>query len=72
MTPMIYSTGRDGFGLISPGKQPRAQGHGNRKRAERGFRRLRRIAKLHFLPSTVKQWNILPDYNRNASGIYSF
>ena len=25
-----------------------------------------------FLPSTVKQWNILPEYIRNASGISSF
>ena len=25
-----------------------------------------------FLPSTVKQWNILPDYIRNVSGISLF
>ena len=25
-----------------------------------------------FLPSTVKQWNILPEYIKNASGISSF
>ena len=25
-----------------------------------------------FLPSTVKQWNILPEYIRNASGVSSF